>query len=334
MTTRMKIRYFHRHHACGYSIFKVFHTIEREIAKENTVSDVFMPSPRSMPWDVMKNAVYAFWHRNRRGINHISGHIHDSILGLIGCRTVLTVHDLVFIDNVRNPMKRFYKWLFWLYIPIKLADKVTCISAETQRKILKHVKTDKLQVIYNPIDPAFKYTPKVFNSERPVILHIGAGWNKNLRRTILALRDVSCHLRIIGKLDRETIELLKETNIDYSVAADLNDDEIIREYLHCDIVNFPSVYEGFGMPIIEGQKTGRVVVASRIEPLMEISGGAIEYVDPLSIDSIRKAYLHVINDQEHRDLLIQKGLENVKRFEATVIAKQYNDIYRQLISRR
>ena len=67
---------------------------------------------------------------------------------------------------------------------------------------------------------------------------------------------------------------------------------------------------------------------------MEISGGAIEYVAPLSIDSIRKAYLHVINDQEHRDLLIQKGLENVKRFEATVIAKQYNDIYRQLISRR
>lgn len=326
----MKIRYFHRHHACGYSIFKVFHTIECEIAKENTVRDVFMPSPYSMPWDIVRNAVYTFKHRDKNGINHISGHIHDSILGLIGCKTVLTIHDLVFIDNVKNPLKRFYKWLFWLYIPIKLADKVTCISSETKKKVLKHINTNKLQVIYNPIDPAFKYTPKTFNRERPVILHIGTGWNKNLHRTILALRDIPCHLRIIGKLGKETIELLKETNLGYSVVADLSDDEIIKEYVNCDIVNFPSVYEGFGMPIIEGQKTGRAVIASQIEPLIEISGGAIEYVNPLSIDSIREAYLHVINDRGHRELLIQKGLENVKRFDAAIIAGQYNNIYRQL----
>lgn len=327
----MEIRYFHRHHACGYSIFKVFHTIECEIAKENLVRDIFMPSPYSMPWDIVRNAIYTFRYRNKHGINHISGHIHDSILGLIGCKTILTIHDLVFIDNVKNPLKRFYKWLFWLYIPIKLADKVTCISSETEKKILKHIKTDKLQVIYNPVDPAFKYVPKVFNREKPVILHIGTGWNKNLYRTILALRDISCHLRIIGRLDKKTIELLKETDLDYSVVADLSDSEIVNEYINCDIVNFPSEYEGFGMPIIEGQKTGRVVIASQIEPLIEISGDAVEYVVPTSVDSIKKAYLSVINNNEYRNLLIHKGLENVKRFDPVLIAKQYNDIYRQLL---
>ena len=130
----MKIRFFHRHPACGFSIYKVFQTIESEISKEIEMDEVFMPSPRSMPWDIIINSRFTFKNRNEKGINHISGHIHDVILGLLGCKTVLTIHDLVFIDNVSNPFKRMYKWLFWLYIPIRLANRVTCISSETKRK--------------------------------------------------------------------------------------------------------------------------------------------------------------------------------------------------------
>lgn len=325
------ITFFHRNHKCGYSIYKVFKTIEDELKYQNQeIEQYFMPSPFSMPWDIIKNSIYTFQHRNKKGINHISGHIHDVILGLIGCKTVLTIHDLGFIDNVKNPIKRFYKWLFWLYIPIKLANKVTCISNETQKKVLQHIKTDKITVIYNPIDPAFKYVPKAFNQECPTILHIGTFWNKNLERTIQALEGINCHLRIIGEIDNHILQLLKEKKVKFSNAKNLSDEEIRQEYINCDIVNFPSIYEGFGMPVIEGQQTGRIIITSAIEPIKEIAGKAAIFVDPLNIQSIHKAYIQAIRNSVLRNEIIQKGLENVKRFQAKNIGQQYLRLYKSL----
>ena len=322
------ITFFHRNRKCGFSIYKVFKTIEDELKSQNQeIEEYFMPSQFSMPWDIIKNSIFTFRHRNIKDINHISGHIHDVILGLIGCKTVLTIHDLVFIDNVKNPLKRFYKWLFWLYIPVKLADKVTCISNETKRKVLENIKTDKITVIYNPIDPAFKYVPKKFNQECPTILHIGTSWNKNLERTIQALEGIKCRLRIIGKINNHILQFLEEKNIKFSNAKNLSDEEIRQEYINCDIVNFPSIYEGFGMPIIEGQQTGRVVITSAIEPLKEIAGDAVIFVNPTNIQSIHDAYILAIENNKLRNEIIQNGLENVKRFDVKNIAQQYLKLY-------
>ena len=329
----MKITFFHRHPSLGFSIQHVFSNIIeglKSTSPQHIIENVEMPSLGSMPWDVVINCVYTYKHRNKNGINHISGHIHDVILGLIGCKAVITIHDLVFIDNVKNPIKRFYKWLFWLYLPVKLAKKITCISQQTKNNILKHIKTDKLVVIHNPIDPAYQFSPKIFNVEKPVILHIGTGWNKNLKRTIEALKDIPCHLRIIGKLSEEIVRVLTEYKIDYSNAFQLSDEEIRQEYINCDIVNFPSEYEGFGMPIIEGQKTGRVVLTSNIEPLIEIAGNAVNFVNPKDINSIHNGYLKIINDFEYRENLISKGLENTKRFELSYIVEQYMKVYEEL----
>lgn len=98
------ITFFHRNPRCGFSIYKVFKTIEDELILQNQdIKEYFMPSQFSMPWDIIRNSLFTFKHRNIKGINHISGHIHDVILGLIGCKTVLTIHDLVFLDNVKKP---------------------------------------------------------------------------------------------------------------------------------------------------------------------------------------------------------------------------------------
>ena len=60
---------------------------------------------------MIRNNLYTYKKRDQKAIHHVTGHIHDVLLSLIGVKTVLTVHDLVFLDNVKNPFKRFYNFI-------------------------------------------------------------------------------------------------------------------------------------------------------------------------------------------------------------------------------
>lgn len=122
--------------------------------------------------------------------------------------------------------------------------------------------------------------------------------------------------------------MLQENNIDYSSCANISDEELLKEYNRCDIVNFPSLYEGFGMPIIEGQATGRVVVTSNLSPMKDVAGGCAVLVDPNDIQSLRQGYFEAIN---HGECYIVKGLENVKRFSVETIARQYFNLIKNLL---
>jgi len=329
----MKINYFFRHPKVGHSIHRVFRTLIEELSKTHEIAIFEVPRQGSKPIDILKNNRFTYNKRQKNEIHHVTGHIHDVLLALKGVKTVLTIHDLVFLDNVKNPLKRFYKWLFWLYLPIKIADKVVCISSQTKENILSKIRTDKLVVVHNAIDPIFGYSKKSFNAEKPILLHIGTGWNKNLKRTAEALQGIPSHLRIIGRLKDSQVAFLKKYEVEYSNAINLSDEEIRDEYVACDIVNFPSVYEGFGMPVIEGHQTGRVVVTSSIEPLIEVAGGAAAFVEPTKIESLRTTYLKIIDDVGFRDDLIEMGLRNAQRFSVENVAEQYADLYKNLANK-
>lgn len=190
------------------------------------------------------------------------------------------------------------------------------------------VKVKHSTVIFNPIDPSFQYSPKLLNAESPKILHIGTKNNKNLENTIVALKDMDCHLRIVGKLSVSQMDLLKSSGISYSYVFNISDKELLEEYEQCDIVNFISTYEGFGMPIIEGQAIGRVVVTSDLEPMKSVAGNGAIFVNPYDLDSIRDGYKKAILKYKE---IVSKGTENVKRFKVSNIASQYLDLYNKII---
>jgi glycosyltransferase involved in cell wall biosynthesis len=98
-------------------------------------------------------------------------------------------------------------------------------------------------------------------------------------------------------------------------------------YQDADIVSFPSTYEGFGMPILEAQAVGRVVVTSRVLSMPEVAGEGACFVDPFDPSSIRRGLEQVIGDGDYRQKLIQKGFKNVERFDAERIANQYREVY-------
>ena len=183
-------------------------------------------------------------------------------------------------------------------------------------------------MVFNPIGSEFTFHPKLINKSCPTILHVGTGGNKNLDSTIIALKGFPCNLRIVGKLDDKQKMLLNLYNIHYECVCNLTDSEMLNEYINCDLVNFPSLYEGFGMPIIEGQAIGRPVLTSNISPTKEVAGNAAVLVNPTNTDSIREGYEILLEDAEE---YIVRGLENVKRFALSRISQDYFQIYKNLV---
>jgi glycosyltransferase involved in cell wall biosynthesis len=263
---------------------------------------------------------------------HITGDIHYCAIFLPKSKIVLTVHDLsenVYESNIHSSFYRF----FWYYLPLKRVDLVTCVSDKTKQDLNSYFPfvSEKIVVIPNPITIKTEYIPKIFNKKYPRFLLIGTAKNKNLKRAIEALSSVNCEVRIIGKISREVELQLMNLNLNYSLASDLTDSEMNFEYAICDALVFVSTFEGFGLPIIEAQSTGRVVVTSNIEPLKDTSGGSAIFVDPLNVHSIISGLKELINDDELRTRLIKNGIENVKRFDVEVISREYANVYSRLL---
>ena len=137
-------------------------------------------------------------------------------------------------------------------------------------------------------------------------------------------------MRIIGQISDSDLNLLHKYNIDFSNSYNLTDDDLLNEYEKCDIINFPSTHEGFGMPIIEGQATGRLVVTSNISPMKEVAGLGACLCDPYSVQSIRDTYLKILHDEKYRNEKIRLGLENVKQYRSDIIANKYINLYNSL----
>lgn len=325
----MKINYFYRNSSRFFSIERVFNTIIETISTNCFVQRFIVPYGDVSPVSLLKNMFFVS--KNKSEINHITGDIHYCTLFLPSKNTILTIHDLVGIKR-NSGIRKVLIWLFWYYLPIKKVRFITCISEKTKREILEFFPFAKTKtiVIYNPIQNNFRHTIFVFNKIKPRILHIGTTDNKNLFRVVNALQSIECHLRIIGELSVNHKFFLEKSRIEYSNDCNLSDEEILKEYVNCDIISFPSLYEGFGMPIIEGQAIGRPVLTSHIEPLIEIGQDAVAYVNPLDVESIKKGFEKVINDDCFRDSLIEKGLLNVLRFSPQKIVDQYIDIYKQI----
>jgi glycosyltransferase involved in cell wall biosynthesis len=175
--------------------------------------------------------------------------------------------------------------------------------------------------------------PYRFNKEKPTLLQIGTNENKNISRLIEAIEGLSCKLIIVGQPKEHLLKMLKFYSIAHEWRTNLSAQELINEYVKCDIVSFVSTLEGFGLPIVEAQAIGRPVLTSNCSSMPEVAGAGACLVNPYEVQDIRNGIRKIMNDDTYREQLITIGFENVKRFELESICKMYINIYKEILTK-
>nr|WP_321410919.1 glycosyltransferase family 1 protein [uncultured Carboxylicivirga sp.] len=345
-----------------FSIEKVFEQIINNLPPEVEHHSYQLKTGTNGWWGRIK-ALVEVW-RNKGAINHITGDITFIALALPRKGLVVTYHDLESLTQYKGWQLAILKYL-WVKIPVRRAQVVTAISNHTKEQLIKWTGCDpvKIKVIHNPLPDKINYSPKEFNSECPHILVMGTKDNKNVEgvfeavfqlksRKVEKLKSLKVDevedrspdsrpgknkhhapdtghfkLIVVGKMTEQQKALEDEYQLDIENLIQVPYEQILDAYKRCDILCFPSFYEGFGLPIIEAQAIGRPVITSDVGSMKEVAGEGAFLVDPYKIDDLRLAISNSFENEGLRNILVEKGLENVKRFAVSMIARQYAEVY-------
>ena len=310
-----------------FSIEGLFRALIAHLPADVCIDCCICPKPSRGLFKRLANLWRAY--RIQGEVNHITGDVHYLAIVLNPKRTILTVHDCATLDRLKGWRRIIYKF-FWFDWPLRRASWVTVISRATRDHLLENTKVDprKIRIIPDCISESFTKVGHIFNSVNPRILQIGTSYNKNIERVAEALRGLNCNLRIIGPLSKSQEKALVSAKIEFTTTVNLTEQALIEEYCASDLVVFASTIEGFGMPILEAQAVGRVVVTSDCSSMPEVAGKGACLVDPFDVSSIRQGVIRVIEDETYRSSLILAGFENINKYSVSVIAMKYDALYR------
>lgn len=326
----MTVTHFQRRPQSGQvSVERVFAAVRARMPREINIRVFVSRFASRGVWRRIYNMVEALFHQG--DVNHVTGDVHFLTLLLRKPRTLLTIHDCASLERLKGMRHAILRW-FWYSIPIARSAVVTVISESSKAELLRHVRcpAEKIRVIHSCISDEFSAEPKEFDANAPRILQIGTGANKNLLRVAEALHGISSEWHLVGTVTPEQEKIIRSFKLPYRVLGFLDAKGVHSAYRSCDMVVFASTYEGFGLPILEANAVGRPVVTSNILSMPEVAGDAACLVDPFDPRSIRAGILRIINDTDYRARLVANGFQNVTRFSAANVARQYAEIYREL----
>lgn len=281
--------------------------------------------------------------RQKADVNHILDHSLSHLTdSLDPKRTVITCHDLVGLEEPKSSpfWKRSSFWKNIIRNMLKVR-KLIAVSKHTKEDILKYssYKQKDIVVIYQGIDKnIFKILDRErcrqkFKINKPTILHVGhSNYYKNVEGLIKAMVKLDKDIRFIkvGFLSDSQLNLLRNFKIDFMQFEYLCQEEIVEVYNAIDLLVYPSWHEGFGFPVIEAMACGCPVVCSNVSCLPEIVGEAAVMVSPDDISGMAKAIGRVLESEQLRIELIQKGLRQVRKFSWEDTARETIDVYNEI----
>lgn len=250
----------------------------------------------------------------------------------LNCPQIITVLDVsykYFPELFKK--KDLYKLNLWGKASLKRANGVITISQSSKDDIIKEYKVSpsKITVIHPGIkEMKASYMNKQdlfdkYNLKNPYILFVGTLQpRKNIVRLIEAFSKLlmeNIDLVVIGRKGWHFGEILKAPH-DYGISdrvhflENVTDEELPSFYKNAQLFCLPSLYEGFGLPVLEAMKYGCPVITSNVSSLPEAGGDAVEYVDPESVENIASKLKKVLKDKKLREKMVKRGHEQVKKF--------------------
>jgi glycosyltransferase involved in cell wall biosynthesis len=241
---------------------------------------------------------------------------------------VVTFHDLAVL---RHP-ETFNRWTrsysrFVLPRVAKAARRLIAVSEFTRRELLEvlDVPEDKVRVIPNAVGDPFSAEGEA--AEGDYVLAVGTlEPRKNLARLVDGFRRAElngCRLLVAGSPGWGGVDAKGEG---VRWLGEVGDEELARLYRGARAVAYVSLYEGFGLPVLEAMACGTPVVAARNEAAEEVAGDAAVLVDPLDPDAIATGLGEAI---DRRDELRARGLERARAFDWADAARATVEVYRE-----
>ena len=262
-----------------------------------------------------------------------------------GCKTVVTLHDLNFYLHPQWYARSFRLAYAFCALPgVRRADRVVTVSnyVRDQARRFLHLREDRLRMIYNGVKPLSPGRKGLGSAARYILCVGSLQPNKNLVRMIQAfvrIRDEFPGLELhvagrphprLGRQDSRLPDLLVAHGV--RVLGYLCEEDLASAYAGAEVYCYPSLEEGFGLPLLEAMSAGVPVLTSNISCLPEIAGPAAILVDPYSVDAIADGLRQALClSPEQRATKKEQGQAWATRFSWQAAAAAYLELYGELV---
>mgnify|MGYP001112395516 CR=1 FL=1 len=267
------------------------------------------------------------------------------------CKTLMVVPDVgyyLYPEFWKGRDVLYLKLMIPLYL--RKATRVIVVSHTSKEDIIKFTGVDKSKIVAvyvatdiftGPLDLSFVEKVKAkYSLPSKFILHVGLIYpGKNVERLIQAFakltKKFSYKLVLVGGFKwkyTRIFDLIEKFNLKDKVIMTnwIPRSELPVFYKLADLFAFPSLYEGFGVPVLEAMAWGCPVVTSSTGAIPEIAGDAALIVNPRSVDEIYKAMVRVLEDGKLREELVSKGYARAKKFSWEKSARETLSVFTEL----
>jgi glycosyltransferase involved in cell wall biosynthesis len=278
---------------------------------------------------------------------------HYVLPAWVGSPVVVTIHDIVdllYPEFLPSRMAFLYAQTM-IHRSLSRANRLIAVTQSTRSDLVKHFDVDgrKVEVIYNGVEDVFrkKLSPEELERwrrdlglERSYLLFVGNSGPK--RKNLDTVIQAYARARELASFDAPLVCIGERSGSEFKTrqrAANLRMGEHVRLlgkvapealpalYQGATLFLYPTLYEGFGMPVVEAMASGVAVITSNTSALKEIAEGYAHLIDPLDVEGMARAIAHCMSDPEHRNSLAKLGLRRAEDFRWSQTARKTLEVY-------